>query len=242
MAQYDGSIRINTQINTQGANAQLMSLQNRIVKTADKIVALRAKMDALKNAQVPTQEYKEISAQIEKAEQKFNKLLEKQEQMQREGKDNGVAWERINAQMDEVGNEIRYAKDELKDLVETGKAFTLGSDTEEYANLGRQLRYAENDLAVLVQRHSELEERQRNSSSGYKKLGQVAKNAFSKIGTFVKKNASSAFDVLKKVERSNFAYIVIWEKHKEHKQYAKQRIQGDLKIRSWNQELLYSGE
>ena len=57
MAQYDGSIRINTQINTRGASAQLMTLENRIVKTADKIASLRAKMDALKDAQIPTQEY-----------------------------------------------------------------------------------------------------------------------------------------------------------------------------------------
>lgn len=172
MAQYDGSIRINTEINTRNASAQLMSLENRIAKTADKIAALRSKMDALKDAKVPTQEYKDVAAQIEKAEQKFNKLLEKQEQMQREGKDNGTAWERLNAQIEEVGNEIRYAQGELQNLVDTGKAFTLGSGTQEYANYERQIRYLQNDYDVLIQRRNEFEQRHnvQTQAGGYERL------------------------------------------------------------------------
>ena len=170
MAQYDGSIRINTQINTSGASSQLMTLENRIVKIADKIASLRSKMDSLKNAKISTQEYQEISAQIQKAEAEFNKLLEKQEQMQREGKDNGVAWERLNAKMEEVGNTIRYAQGELQDLVESGKAFTLGSDTQEYEKLHQQLEYLEGDYSVLIQRKKEFEQKNGAQTDGYERL------------------------------------------------------------------------
>ena len=99
MAQHDGSVRINTEINSKKASAQLMSLENRIVKAADKMAALRSKMDSLKNAKIPTKEYEEISDQIKKAESEFDKLLEKQEKMQQEGKDNGVAWDNLNEKM-----------------------------------------------------------------------------------------------------------------------------------------------
>ncbi len=190
MSQYDGSIRINTEISTKNAQVQLSSLENRMVKTADKVASLRSKMDALKDAKIPTQEYSEISAQIEKAEQKFNKLLEKQEQMQREGKDNGAAWDRLNYQIEEVGNEILYAKGELQELVATGKAFTLGSNTEEYAKLGQQLQYAENELTALNQKHEVLNLKQEKATEGYKKLGNVAKNSFNSIGKFLKKTNS----------------------------------------------------
>ena len=139
MAEYDGSIRINTNIEAKNAEKELKRLESSISKTADKIASLRSKMDSLKDVQIPTQEYEEISAQIQKAETEFNKLLEKQEQMQREAKDSGVAWERLNYKMEEVGNTIRYAKGELKDLVESGKAFTLGSDTEKYAEMTAQM-------------------------------------------------------------------------------------------------------
>lgn len=165
-----------------------MTLENRIVKTADKIASLRSKMDALKDTKIPTQEYQEISAQISKAEMEFNKLLEKQEQMQREGKDNGVAWDRLNQKMEEVGNTIRYAKGELQDLVDTGKAFTFGRDTEEYAKLGQQLKYAENDMAVLNKRHDELIAKQGKASDGYKKLGKAARQSFDKINKSAKKS------------------------------------------------------
>lgn len=172
MAQYDGSIRINTEINSKKASVQLMSLENRIVKAADKIAALRSKMDSLKDVKIPTKEYEEISEQIKKAETEFDKLLEKQEKMQQEGKDNGTAWENLNDKMDEVGNTISFAQSELQDLVDTGKAFTLGSDTDNYKKLSQQLKYLENDYKLLIQRKAEFEEKHniKSSSDGYERL------------------------------------------------------------------------
>lgn len=190
MSEYDGSIRINTEIDTKKASSQLLTLQNRIMKAADKVSSLRSKMDSLRNAKIPTQEYQEITAQIEKAEQKFNRLLEKQEQMQQEGKDNGTSWQRLNDQMDEIGNEIRYAKGELQDLVETGKAFTIGSSTDEFSKLYQQLKYAENDLAALNIRHDQLISKQNNVTKGYKKLGDTAKKSLEKVNKSANKSNS----------------------------------------------------
>lgn len=172
-----------------------MALENRIVKTSDKIASLMAKMNEMKDAKIPTQEYQEISAQIAKAESEFNKLLEKQEQMQREGKDNGVAWDRLNEKMEEAGNTIKYAKGELQDLVDTGKAFTLGSNTEEYSKMGQQLRYLQNDLAVMNEKQDQLVARQKKATDGYKRLSVSGRTAFTSIGNMIKKaNANiSAF-------------------------------------------------
>lgn len=187
MGQYDGSVLINTKINTKSAEVQLAQLELRMAKIADKIASLRSKMDALKDAKIPTQEYSEISAQIEKAEQKFNKLLEKQEQMQREGKDNGVAWKRLQDEIEQVGNTIKYAQGELQDLVDTGKAFTLGSDTEEFANLSRQLQYATSEFSILNQKHDVLQEKQQRNTDAYKKLGDIARKALNSVGNTLKK-------------------------------------------------------
>ncbi len=76
MAQYDGSIRINTEINTKNATSQMMSLKNQIVKTADKIAALRSKMDGLKSTQIPTQEYKDIKQSIDDTFDKLNEVYD----------------------------------------------------------------------------------------------------------------------------------------------------------------------
>lgn len=188
VAKYDGSIRINTKIETKNASAQLMSLENRIVKAADKMAALRSKMDALKNTKIPTDEYKEISKQIEKAESEFNKLLEKQEKMQQDGKDSGSAWDNLIDKIDEVGNTINFAQGELQDLVNTGKAFTFGADTEEYKKLEQQLKYLENDYDVLIQRKKEFEEKHniKSDDNGYERL----KNSLEDLKTIIAKVSS----------------------------------------------------
>lgn len=192
MAGYDGSIRINTQLNTQNASAQLMSLENRIIKTADKIASLRAKMDSLRDAKIPTQEYKTIESDIAKAEQELNKLVEKQAQMQNEGKDSGTAWENLNRRIQATNDYIEQAKSELQDLVNSGKAFSLGKDSQEYANYEQQLGYLENDYEVLQQRQREILERNRETRSSFKRLADVAKNALKKIiGSFNNMNKST---------------------------------------------------
>lgn len=65
MAGYDGSIRINTEIDTEQANSQMMSLENRMVKTAQKAKSLTDSMDKMKNVQVPTEKYARLTKQIE---------------------------------------------------------------------------------------------------------------------------------------------------------------------------------
>ncbi len=210
MAKYDGSVRINTDIKTKEGELRLLALENRIKKTADKIAGLRSRMDVLKDAKIPTQEYKDISAQIAKANAEFDRLLEKQEQMHRTGKDHGAAWDELNRKMDEAGNTIRYAKGELQDLIDTGKAFTLGADTEEYARLGQQLRYAENEMYVLNQQHDVQEVKIGRLGNKYRELSAKAKSAFQSIGNVLKKanTAINAFGSrLKETARKHLPFF-----------------------------------
>lgn len=215
MAQYDGSIRINTRIKIKEAEAQLTTLENRMKKTADRITSLRSKMDALKDAKISTQEYKDISEQIAKASAEFDRLLEKQEQMQRSGKDHGASWDELNRKMDEVGNTIKYASGELKDLVDTGKAFTFGSDTEDYANLSKQLQYAENEMSVLNQRHDVLEMKQKKVGKGYRELAGKAKSAFNAIGNVLKKTNSTVNAFARKIRDTAQRHLPFFRKETE---------------------------
>lgn len=183
MAQYDGSIRINTKIDSKQASAQLMSLENRIVKTADKVESLRSKMDALKNVQIPTQEYQEIQKQIAETEKKLALLAERKEKfLSTGGKESSSAFKRMEYDAEQLNRTLEYSKAELQDLVDTGKAFTLGSGTQEYSNLGQQLLYAENDLSALNQKHDELISKGNKTKDSYMGLGESVKNAFRIMG------------------------------------------------------------
>ncbi len=176
MAQYDGSIRINTEIATKNAKIQLATLENSISKTADKVASLRSKLDSLKTAQIPTQEYSEIAAQIEKAQHSLDGLLEKQSQMQTEGKTSGLAWERLNSKIAEARSEISYAKGELQALADAGKAFTVGNPAQE-EKLSHQLQTEEARLASMTQKRDLLNSKVQAAAEEEQRLASIKENA-----------------------------------------------------------------
>lgn len=229
MAQYDGSVRINTNIRVKEAEVQLEALENRMRKTADRITSLRSKMDALKNAKIPTQEYKDISEQIAKATAEFNRLLEKQEQMKRTGKDHGAAWDELNRKMDEARNTIKYAKDEMQNLIDTGKAFTLGADTGEYTKLGQQLQYAESEMSVLNQKHDIQEMKLKKEGKGYRDLAGKAKSAFNSIGNVLKKTNATVDAFGRKIKETAQKHLPFFRKETEKAKTSTSGFAGRLK-------------
>lgn len=189
MADYDGSIRINTKIDSKEASAQLMALENRITKTADKVSSLRKKMESLKDVKIPTREYQEIQRQIEATENKINDLVARQEKfLATGGKESSSTYQRMQYDLEELRNSIPYLQGELQDLVDSGKAFTLGTDTEQYTKLEQELKSTENDLLVLNKRHDELIKKQGTVSERFSKMRSSVKKAFDTASEGVKKS------------------------------------------------------
>ncbi len=183
---YDGKVTINTEIITKGATSQMMSLENRIVKTANKITELKNKMNALESVKIPTQEYAEIKTALDKANAEFDKLLDKQFEMQALGKTSGNAWDNLQVKLENASNSVHAQKNDLEDLVNTGKTFTLGKDSAEYQKLNGQLKTYERDMTVLTQKHVELTDKQnKTGKSGEKAFGKI-NNATKKTGGLLK--------------------------------------------------------
>ena len=121
MAQYDGAIRINTQINNKNANVQLMSLENRIVKTADKIAGLRSKMNALKDVKIPTQEYKKLEKEATSLEKSLLSLYDKQERfLSTGGKEKSSAYRKMIYDAETLEKKLKYAEQAMHSLVVSG--------------------------------------------------------------------------------------------------------------------------
>lgn len=146
MAQYDGSIRILTEISTETAKKSLGTLSNTIVKTAKEISSLRSKMDALKGQKFKTDEYKKLQADLSGAEAKLSELVAKQTEWEKLGITSGGAWDTLNEEIAKASDNVDAIKEKMNQLEEAGKAFTLGEDTQEYENLERQLQYEEEAL------------------------------------------------------------------------------------------------
>lgn len=204
--QYDGSIRINTEINTRDVNSQMLRLTNEIKKTAKEISVLQEKMESLGKTKIPTAEYAEIQKQIADAESRMNKLIASQDRfLSLGGKESSGTYKRMQYDIDELANTVKYATGELRDLEETGKAFIPGTDTAEYAKMAQQVENLNDKLAVSNRRLEEMKQKQQPVEQSYNRMKNAAdqmSKTVKKVGDNTKKTFSTAAAQTNKMTKS----------------------------------------
>lgn len=128
-------------------------LNNEYIAQEQKVESLRQKVESYANQRIPTTEYKEISDQISKAEAKLNQLTASQERfVANGGKKNTSTYKKMQYDIDELANTIKYARSELIDLEVSGKAFSTGVNTKEAQADMERLATAERRLADMQNR------------------------------------------------------------------------------------------
>lgn len=185
MAQADGYIIIDTEINADGMKAGSREVEAAVRRMANSVEDMGSKARTALNKQadsfsklnqeyaeqerkvsdlkkkvaeygeqkIPTEEYREIQTQIDRATQKLSSLESAQERfLSTGGKKNSSSFKKIQYDIEELENEIKYAKAELADLEASGGAFTLGLKTQEAAASMRTLQAEERKLADMNNR------------------------------------------------------------------------------------------
>lgn len=128
-------------------------LNNEYSAQEQKVESLRQKVASYANQRIPTTEYKEISDQISKAEAKLNQLMSSQERfIANGGKKNTSTYKKMQYDIDDLANTIKYARSELVDLEVSGKAFSTGVNTKEAQADMERLASAERRLADMQNR------------------------------------------------------------------------------------------
>lgn len=128
-------------------------LNNEYSAQEQKVESLRQKVASYANQSIPTTEYKEISDQISRAEAKLNQLTASQERfIANGGKKNTSTYKKMQYDIDELANTIKYARSELIDLEVSGKAFSTGVNTKEAQADMERLATAERRLADMQNR------------------------------------------------------------------------------------------
>lgn len=207
-------------VNNKNASTQMKSLATQMSNASTKAQSLLNDLEKLESTKLPTQEYQEIQKQIAEATKQVDKLIEKQIEMgdpSKLSKSNRAKFEKIDEQIEELGNTIRYAKGELRDLEETGKAFTLGSGTEKYSELTSRLGAVNNQMRVYASKMEDLEEKENrgtktgikfsdavkrvasSATNAAKTIGGTLANAFTKLREKTKKSADSMGHMLKRL-------------------------------------------
>ena len=159
MSGYDGSIKIDTKIDTKNVSSQMLRLENQISKAARKASELTDKMQQMENSKIPTEDYKDISDALHKSTAEFDKLLQRQQEMIARGKTSGAAWDSLDRKIEEVGADIRAAEKYQSQMVKGGTAYLdkgaiRASDA--YQKLKNQLRDTNGQMQTLAKKQEEL--------------------------------------------------------------------------------------
>ena len=126
----------------------LTNTENQINTNIDKIKELTAQQKELAKQRIPSKEYTDLQNQIAKSETALAKLNNKMDRfVATGGKKNSRTFKGMEYDANQLQASISNLKSQVSDLLDTGKAFSLGNETQEYKNLTEQtaaLR-AEND-------------------------------------------------------------------------------------------------
>ena len=126
-----------------------------------RVEQLKEKVAELGKQQIPTDEYKEIQAQIESAKAQMDKLVYAQEKfVALGGSEDSKKYKSYQYDIDQLAKTIEYAKGELQNLEKAGKDFAsaLGSEipTQKYAQLESELAKLEQEISSAKGKRDEL--------------------------------------------------------------------------------------
>ena len=185
MAGYDTEIRVATKVDT----SQMQRLQIQIDKAVYKVDALTKKYDEMRSQKLPTQAYTELENKLTQAKDRLTALIAEEDRLADAGLAIGAPWDNVLKKEADVQLKIESIKAEMQNLVDTGKAFTLGSSPEEINKAANDLSMAKSELRMLLTRNDELIAKTRKTADGLKKVGTAGKKAFSEMNGHVKKSS-----------------------------------------------------
>ena len=197
-----GVHRAADRVNTLGSNVK-KTLNNQIdsfVKLNDeystqeqKVESLRQKVAAYANQRIPTTEYKEITAQIEQAQEKLNRLSDAKERFGATGgKVNSTSYKKMQYDIEDLANVIKYAKSELDDLEASGKAFISGVNTKE----------AQADMEKLTAAEKKLSDMQKQLHTSYQSIADTYNSYLNKLLENERKNERKIAEINGKLEET----------------------------------------
>lgn len=224
----DGSIVIDTEINTKGMKSGTEEVEAAVRRMANgiddlgkkseiavqkqvtafaklnslyaaqerKVEKLREALEEYAETKIPTQAYAEVRNQIEKTEQKLTALLERQQKfLDTGGRTNSSTYKKMQYDIEQLNNSLKYAKGELKDLEDSGGAFTLGKDTDKfsqmydkYATEAKKLKQMNESLGISYNRVKNEFEEYKKRLLGIDGASKKATNSTKKLGIQMKKS------------------------------------------------------
>ena len=122
----------------------VLSFDAKLRAMEQKLSVAKKKLEDFGNTKIPTEDFTWLQQNIAKAEAQLNSYIEKQIQMENSGGSRrGSRWRNLQAQIEQTTRMLETYKSELQDLENSGEAFTLASDTQQYDRMRQELQNTE---------------------------------------------------------------------------------------------------
>lgn len=201
MAEYDGEIRIKTLIENGEASSKLMQMESQFQKLAREADKLSKTLKDLASQKIPTEEYKAVQMQIEKDTASLDKLLARMDKfLETGGSSKSTTFKKMQYDVEELTNSIKYAKGELAAMESSGTAFIDPTTTEEYSKVSEKLLDVQSKQEVLNQK-------MRETAANEKSIGAGAKD-IEKVGKSAKKSSGLISDMAKRIKQTVVSFTI----------------------------------
>ena len=175
----------------------LESLKVQMAKAYEKATLLQEELSALATQQIPTEGYANLTAELEKAEQKLEDLYTKRERYEELGK---RVPDSLSYDIEKAEDAVARLTRDMETMERNGKAFTLGSDTDEFARKSEQLAEVNNQMSLLVTKSKSVKSGVSQIASAFAKMGSsavgivsgVVQKGFSKLNERIKETKRQA--------------------------------------------------
>lgn len=151
MSDYDGSIKIDTKIDTKNVSSQMLRLENQITKASRKASDLTEKMRQMEKLKIPTEEYKKLQGEIDALIEKGQKLSA---QMKNTPKYEASASYKA---ADNALDRVIIRQDRLNQKMMEWREMGRGTNSSVYARMESQMQVLEKEADQLRARMHELE-------------------------------------------------------------------------------------
>ena len=179
-----------------GSESAMTAFEGKASGLETKISQLQERLEAVGNTQYPTQEYEEVTRQIEKAEQALFRLYDKQDKMQATGvSESSRQWQSLQYDIQAATENLERFERSKAAMEANGTAFTMGVDTSQYAQMEATLQAAEQHLASMRGETAQLRNEVQQANSAWAQMPTISgyiKNAFSSVANTVR----SAFSTI----------------------------------------------
>lgn len=201
MAEYDGEIRIKTLIENGEASSKLMQMESQFQKLARESDKFSKTLKDLASQKIPTEEYKAVQMQIEKDTASLDKLLARMDKfLETGGSSKSTTFKRMQYEVEELTNSIKYAKGELAAMESSGTAFIDPTTTEEYSKVSEKLLDVQSKQEVLNQKMRETVANEKSIGAGAKDIEKVGKSA--------KKSSGLISDMAKRIKQTVVSFAI----------------------------------